>query len=295
MRVLILGGGGMLGHRLALRFRDEFETWVTLRGSAHAYARYGLLDTDHVLPNVDVLNFDAVVGAIARVRPAAVINCIGIIKQLATAHDPILSLTVNSLLSHRLQQLCVACGSRLIHLSTDCVFNGRKGMYTEDDPSDAIDLYGRTKFLGETSGSGALTLRSSIIGRELVTTSGLVEWFLSQRGGRVEGYTRAIYSGFTTDEMARIIGTVLRDHPDLTGTWQVSSAPINKHDLLLLIRDAYGVQVKVEKSDRIRIDRSLDSTQFRARTGYLPPAWPEMIAEMAADAGRYETWRGATG
>jgi dTDP-4-dehydrorhamnose reductase len=291
MRVLILGGGGMLGHKLAQTLRDDFDIWTTLRGAPEGYARYGIFDAAKTVSGVDVLSFDTVSDAIARVRPQAVINCVGIIKQLPTAQDPVLNLTINSLLPHRLQRLCVAGGARLIHISTDCVFNGRKGMYTEDDPSDALDLYGRTKFLGETAGPGALTIRSSIIGRELSTASGLVEWFLSQRGRAVEGYTRAIYTGFTTLEMSRIIRSVLVSHADLQGTVQVSSEPINKYDLLVLLRKAYGLDMEITPNDRVRIDRSLDSTRFRARTGFVPSSWPAMIEEMAADPTPYDSWR----
>jgi dTDP-4-dehydrorhamnose reductase len=161
------------------------------------------------------------------------------------------------------------------------VFSGRTGQYTEDDPSDALDLYGRSKFLGETAGEGALTIRSSIIGHELDTTTGLLEWFLSQRGQRVQGFRRAIYSGVTTPEMARIIRMALTEHPHLSGTLQVSSEPINKYDLLMLVRQAYGMEVEIVPDDTVRIDRSLDSTRFRRLTGYVPPSWPQMIHEMA--------------
>jgi dTDP-4-dehydrorhamnose reductase len=292
MRVLILGGAGMLGHRLVLSFRDEFDTWTTLRASVRAYARYGIFDPRKTIDGVDIVNLDTVIGAVAKARPDVVVNCIGVIKQLPTAQDPIVSLSVNSLFPHRLHQLCLATGVRLVHFSTDCVFSGRKGMYTEEDPPDALDLYGRTKFLGETSGEGAITIRSSIIGRELSSSSGLVEWFLSQRGGQVEGYKGAIYSGFTTLAMARIIRTVLVDHPGLSGTLQVSSVPINKYDLLCLLRQAYRADVQITPSDRVQIDRSLDSSRFRALTGFVPPTWTEMISEMAADRLPYEEWRG---
>lgn len=281
MRILILGGGGMLGHRLVADLERDFDTWTTLRGSVRAYEQYGLFNPDRTLGGVDVLNFDAVTEAVAKVRPDAVINCVGIIKQLAAAKDPFLSVSINSLLPHRLHRLCRAAGARLIHFSTDCVFSGQKGQYTEDDPSDALDLYGRSKFLGETVGDGALTIRSSIIGHELGTGSGLLEWFLSQRGTRVKGYRRAIFSGFTTTEMARIVRRVLTQHPQLSGTLQVSSEAINKYDLLMLIRQAYGADVEVEPDDEVRIDRSLDSTRFRRLTGYVPPSWPHMIEEMA--------------
>jgi dTDP-4-dehydrorhamnose reductase len=290
VRVLILGGGGMLGHKLAQGLSATLDTWATIRGSGAAYARYGILPEDRLITGVDVLNLDSIVETMARVRPDAVVNCIGIIKQLATAHDPVLSLSVNSLLPHRLQRLCVAAGARLIHISTDCVFRGDKGMYTEDDPSDALDLYGRTKFLGETSGPGALTIRTSIIGREIATRSGLVEWFLAQRGGRIEGYRHAIFSGFTTQEITRIVRRVLTEFPDLHGTLQASSEPISKYDLLLLLKRAYGVDVEIEPSDRFRLDRSLDSSRFRQRTSFVPPAWPAMVQELAGDPTPYDQW-----
>lgn len=294
MRILILGGRGMLGHKLVQRFSSDFETWTTLRGSAASVTRCALFDPVRIVFGVDVMDFDTVATAVRRVRPDAIVNCVGIIKQLAGAKDPVLSLTINSLLPHRLHRLAVAEGMRLIHISTDCVFDGLKGMYTDDDPSNATDLYGRTKFLGETSGPGALTLRTSIIGRELSTSSGLVEWFLSRRGGRVEGYTRAIYTGFTTDAMARILRSVLVDHRHLEGTLQVSSDPITKYDLLRLLDRAYCTGTDIVPSDAVRIDRSLDSSRFRALTGFVPPPWKDMVDEMAADPTPYDEWHGAT-
>ena len=291
MRILILGAGGMLGHRLTITFREHFDTWATLRSGVERYAAVGAFDPERTLSAVDVFNFDTVVDAIAKVRPQVVINCVGIVKQLAASQDPVVSLTVNSLLPHRLHRLCEAAGARLIHFSTDCVFSGDKGMYTEDDPSDARDLYGRTKFLGETARPGALTLRTSIIGREIETQRGLVEWFLSRRGYRVTGYRRAIYSGFTTHALARILRMVLIEHPDLSGTLHVASEPISKHDLLVLIRDAYHADIEILPDDATRIDRSLDGSRFRRVTGFNPPSWPAMIEEMAADPTPYDDWR----
>ena len=291
MRLLILGASGMLGHKLCQVYRDRFDVWCTVRSNAHAVAQYGLYDPQRVVGGVDAFNLDSVVRAMATVRPDAVINCIGIIKQLATAKDPIVSLTVNALFPHRLANLCQAAGSRLIHISTDCVFSGSKGMYTEQDVSDAEDLYGRTKFLGEVSGTGCLTLRTSIVGRELRTTSGLVEWFLGSRGGQVRGYTGAIYSGFTTLALADVIADVLEHHTMLSGLYQVSSEPIAKYDLLCLLRDAFGLSIEIEPDSQVRIDRSLDSTAFRRATGFVPPTWGTMVRAMAGDPTPYEQWR----
>ena len=295
MRILILGGSGMLGHKLWQVYRNRFDTWATVRSSYRAYARYDLFDSQRLLGGVDAFNFDTVVRALVTVQPDVVINCTGIIKQLAAAKDPIVSLTINSLFPHRLALLCQASGARLIHISTDCVFSGRKGMYTEDDVSDAADLYGRSKFLGEVGAPGCLTLRTSIIGRELQTASGLVEWFLSNREGRVRGYTRAIYSGLTTLALADIITDILERHPELSGLYHVSSEPINKYDLLCLLRDAFGVQVEIEPYAEVQIDRSLDSSRFRAATDFTPPTWSDMIKAMAEDSTPYDEWRTTNG
>ncbi|HEY0544535.1 MAG TPA: SDR family oxidoreductase [Pyrinomonadaceae bacterium] len=291
MRVLILGGGGMLGHKLGQVYRKRVETWVTLRSSFRDYERFGLFDRKRVIEGVDVFDFDTVTHAFAVARPEVVINAVGVIKQLPTAKDPIVALTINSLFPHKLAELCRASNARLITLSTDCVFNGRRGMYTESDVADAEDLYGRTKFLGEATGENCLTLRTSIIGRELESSHSLVEWFLSNRGGKVKGFTNAIYSGFPTIVMAEIIADLIERQPNLSGLYHVSSEPINKFDLLKLMRDAYRVEIEIEADAEFRIDRSLDSKRFREATGFAPLSWPLMIKRMADDPTPYDEWR----
>ncbi len=291
MRVLILGVAGMLGHKLWQTYHSRYELRGTVRGHYGDYARYGLFDRERLIEGVDAFNLDTVTRALITANPDVVINCIGIIKQLPTAKDPLVSLTVNSLFPHRLAVLCQAAHVRLYHISTDCVFSGRKGMYTEQDVSDAEDLYGRTKFLGEVDAPGCLTLRTSIIGRELESRSGLVEWFLSQKGGKVRGYSKAIYTGFTTQVMAGIIGDLIERFPDLCGVYQVSSEPINKYDLLELLKEAFALQIEIEAYPEVQIDRSLDSSRFRKTTGFQPPSWANMIQEMANDPTPYNSWR----
>jgi dTDP-4-dehydrorhamnose reductase len=179
----------------------------------------------------------------------------------------------------------------MIHMSTDCVFSGRKGMYAEDDPSDAEDLYGRSKFLGEVGGPGCLTMRTSIIGRELMTSNGLVEWFLGNRGGKARGFRRAIFTGYPTRVLAEIMADVLENHAGLEGVYQVSSQPINKYDLLCRVNEAFDLGIEIEPDDDFACDRSLDSSRFRAATGFRPPSWEEMIRDMAEDPTPYEEWR----
>ncbi|MBA3638152.1 MAG: SDR family oxidoreductase [Acidobacteriota bacterium] len=290
MKLLILGAAGMLGHKLFLTASPHLETWATVRDT-RAIPADAPLDRGRILVGVEADNFDTVVRAVEAVRPDVVVSCIGVVKQRGEAKDPIVSLTVNSLFPHRLAALCRSSGARLIHVSTDCVFAGRKGRYVETDEPDAVDLYGRTKQLGEVSGPGALTLRTSIIGRELATSQGLVEWFLAQKG-TAPGFTEAIFSGLTTIELSRVILRVIGSHPSLEGIYHVAADPISKYDLLVLLNRAFGMGLTIESDDSVRIDRSLDGRRFRVATGYDPPTWPEMIGELAADDTPYDRWRG---
>jgi len=271
----------MLGHQLWRQLHPHHEVWVTLRQPLEKYQSFGLFDSQRTLTGIDVARDEALAGAFHVSRPEAVINCVGIIKQLSEAGDPLVSIAINSLLPHRVNRLCAASGARLIHISTDCVFSGKRGSYTEQDSSDAEDLYGRSKFLGEVPGPHALTLRTSIIGRELQTKSGLIDWFLSQQGQTIKGYRRAIYSGFTTHELARIIELILIRHSELFGLWQVSAAAINKFELLTLAKETFHWYGEILPDEALVCDRSLDSSRFRAATSYRPPSWPSMLDELA--------------
>src|SRR3984885_1007593 len=227
----------------------------------------------------DVDNADSMLEVFGRVRPDVVINCIGLVKQLLTTDDVPAVVSINSLLPHRLVRLCRVARARLIHVSTDCVFAGTKSMYREQDVADARDLYGISKLLGEVDENGAVTLRTSIIGPELASSHGLLGWFLAQRG-RVKGFTRAIFSGLPTVELARVMRDFVIPNPQLRGVHHVSAAPISKFDLLTHIARVYGLSVEIVPDAEVIIDRSLDSTSFRTLTGYVPPAWPELVRYM---------------
>lgn len=280
MRILILGGDGMLGHRLFLHLRKNHEVKVTLRRELSVYEEYGLFDSENSYPGVEVRDLDRLLEVMADFRPDAVVNAIGIVKQRASAKEAIPSLEINSLLPHRLAVMCRATGARLLHMSTDCVFNGRRGGYNEKDVADAEDLYGRSKLLGEVDEPGAITLRTSIIGLELSRKSGLIEWFLAQKG-EIRGFRQAIYSGLTTAEMSRVIERVLVDHPDLHGVWQVASEPIDKYDLLVRLAEVLGRgDIHIVPDDSVEIDRSLSGLAFEEATGYHAPGWNELLQEL---------------
>ncbi len=215
---------------------------------------------DRIITGCDATDFDSLLAVLARVRPQVVLNCIGVVKQRVASNDPLVSIPVNAVLPHRLARCCALLGARLVHISTDCVFSGRAGHYAETAVPDAEDLYGRSKLLGEVDGVNAITLRTSIIGRELGSRNGLLEWFLSQQGS-VRGFTRAIFSGLTTDELTRVIARYVLPRPDLTGVWHVGAAPISKHDLLGILRDVYDRRIAIEPDDTVAIDRSLEFDQ----------------------------------
>jgi dTDP-4-dehydrorhamnose reductase len=292
LRVLVLGGTGMLGHKLVQRLAER-GLWVatTIRSAAMPSApaaRATLGKADRIFACVDVLQDHQLAPTIEAAEPDVVVNAVGIIKQIDAAKDPVTSISTNALLPHRIAALCTRRGIRLIHFSTDCVFSGRNGPYAEDAPPDPQDLYGRSKLLGETSGPRCLTIRTSIVGRELRGRAGLVEWFISRRGGSASGHAGALYSGLTTGTVADLAGRLILEHPDLDGLWNVASDAIDKYELLTLVNRHYRLGIALARDDSPVIDRRLDGSRFRARTGFSAPGWDAMIAEMRADATPYD-------
>jgi dTDP-4-dehydrorhamnose reductase len=282
MRVLVLGGSGMLGSAAfrALGATPGITAFATIRSDSF---RRHFVESLHanLVSGIDVLDNDALLGVLDRVRPDTLLNCVGIIKQLGPATDPLVALPLNAVLPHRLARATALIGARLVHISTDCVFRGTIGNYTEAMVPDAEDLYGRSKLLGEVDYPHSITLRTSIVGRELGTRNGLLEWFLGADGS-VRGFTRTIFSGLPTNELVRVIIHHVLPRPELAGVWHVGAAPISKHDFLLLVRETYGRPTEIVRDPRQVLDRSLDSSRFRSATGYMPPDWPTLIRVMRA-------------
>lgn len=272
MRVLVLGASGMLGGQLMRQFPAQVETWGTVRNSSPH-------PPERLLGGVDASCLESLQRALDRVQPQVVINAIGLIKQLQGRRADLIYL--NALFPHLLLDMCQARQVRLIHVSTDCVFSGRLGNYQEGDPADPVDDYGRSKLLGELEGAGALTLRTSIIGRDRPQGLGLIEWFHRQRGGSVRGFRKALYSGLITAELGRLLLRLILEFPGLEGLWHVASRPINKFELLRRYNELAGLGIDVVPCDDFVCDRSLDGRRFQAETGYQPPSWEAMLAELA--------------
>lgn len=281
MRILILGGDGMLGHQLMKGLQSCHEVRVTLRQDLPVYKKHGIFNPINAYAGVDLKDPSILAqNVLSDYHPDAIINCAGLIKQRAKGRQNIPSIEINALLPHRIAKLCRACRTRFIHFSTDCVFSGKKGNYKEEDTPDAEDLYGKTKFLGEVYDDHCLTLRTSIIGRELSRKKGLLEWFLSQQEG-VNGFKNAIFNGFTTLEMSRIIEHILSRHPKASGLYHLSSDPINKYDLLRLFQQKLNHNIPVRPDTAFCCDRSLNSDRFKKDFDYSPPSWEDMIDELS--------------
>lgn len=283
MKILVLGGDGMLGHQMLKHFTSHHEVRVTLRQDFSQYCAYKLFNSSNAYYGVDVRSYERLTEVFADFQPDAVINAVGIVKQRSCSRESIPGLELNSLLPHKLSLLCKLAGARLVHISTDCVFSGEKGNYVESDIPDATDLYGRSKVLGELTDAHCITLRTSIIGLELARKKSLVEWYLAQKG-EIKGFKKAVYTGVSTSEMARIIEFVLLKFPQLHGIWHVASKPINKYDLLkMLTEKLQRKDVTLQADIDFVCDRSLVGDEFSMRTGYVVPGWNDMINELVTD------------
>jgi len=277
--VVVLGASGMLGHKMLQILSEDFNTSGTLR----KHNSSPILEPYCLYENIEAGNFSTLTGILKNVD--VIVNCIGIVKQLPESNDWNISHAINTEFPHKLSTYASTHGIQLIHISTDCVFDGQKGMYTENDIPNAIDIYGRTKFAGEVR--DALTLRTSIIGREINTRHGLLEWFLSKQGMKVQGYKESVFSGVTTNELSYLVSELIYWMDDLTGVYHVASTPINKFDLLTNINQYIDNKIEIEPVAGEIINRSLDGTKLRRVIGYTPPSWDEMIDEMMVDNTEY--------
>lgn len=279
-RVLVLGASGMLGHTVLRHLEDcpGITAWGSVRDPASTL-RLPTALRSRIVSGGDVSDQRGLQRILHEIAPAVVINCIGVVKQLAAASDPSIALPVNAEFPHHLADLCKQIDSRLVQISTDCVFSGKRGAYTENDPPDATDLYGQSKALGELVHPGAITLRTSIIGPELGTRHSLLAWLLSQ-SGPVKGYTRALFSGLPTIELARVISRHVLPNLDLHGIYHVAAAPISKFELLRLFVEIYELAVDVIPDATLVIDRTLDGNRFMSATGFVADPWPDLVRSM---------------
>ena len=279
MRILVLGASGMIGSA-AIRVLAEKTGWEVFGTVRSESLKHFFLPhiSERIVAGIDVNDHDCLIDIMGRIRPDVTVNCVGLTKHKAAGNEPLAVIPLNSLLPHRLASLCAIAGARLIHVSTDCVFSGEKGNYTEIDPPDAPDIYAKSKSLGEVLYPHTITLRTSTIGHELQSAHGLLDWFLSQQ--QCKGFSRAIFSGLPSVVFAQIIRDVVIPRSDLFGLYHVAGRAITKYDLLRLVAEVYSKPIEIVRDDQFIIDRSLNADQFKRATGYVAPDWPELIRIM---------------
>lgn len=285
-KIVVLGANGMLGGSLHRYFTKTEHSVVGTVRSDLALKQLSDWGFSNIIGGIDATDYDAVEGVITELKPDYVFNCIGLIKQLSQSELPIPAIEINSLLPHKLAELCTKYKSRLVHFSTDCVFSGSTGGYTESSLPDATDLYGRSKLLGEVDYGQHLTLRTSIIGHELNSNVSLVDWFLNQKGS-IRGFSKAIFSGLPTCYVAEFIDNYVISNPGLSGLYHLSAEPIDKYQLLLLIKNTYGIDIDVVDHPDFVIDRSLNSNKLRNIINFKPATWPDLVEKMNDEFNQY--------
>ena len=282
-KLLILGGGGMLGHKALHILSRDLDTWATFRKFGNRFKSLKFIDKSKIVDNVNAFSIESIEKAIQLVKPDIVLNCIGIIKQLKESTDSKKSIFINSYMPHVLAEYCERNHIKFIHISTDCVFNGIDGNYREDSISNAEDLYGRSKYLGEVYNGSTLTLRTSIIGHELFSSYSLVDWFINNSSQDIEGYTNAIYTGLPTCIFINEIYRLIKYYPKLSGLYHVASEPITKYDLLCKINEIYCLNKTLLSNDKFICNRSMNYNKYKIETNYKPLLWKEMITSMYND------------
>ncbi len=289
MKILILGGNGMIGHKMYQVLSQDFpDTWVILRQKIGDLAAKGVFNQQKVIDKVDLSDLRKLSSILDDLNPDVIINAAGITIRRGINNKISYSILVNSVLPHFLDEwISGKDAKRLIHFSTDCVFSGKSGSYTDEAEPDATDYYGKTKALGEVKTTQTLTLRGSMIGRELENHTELLEWFLAQKGKTIKGFSNVIYSGITTVRMAKLVKMILHQFPLLSGVYNVSSVPISKYDLLLLFRKTFELDVEIEKDESYSSRKDLISENFFQEIGISSPQWTDLITELKADSQLY--------
>jgi dTDP-4-dehydrorhamnose reductase len=287
-KVLVLGAGGMLGHKVLQRLGSRFEIVGAVRIASEGLIKLARMSGGRLVAGLDAEDPATVDRLLLGERPDVIVNCVGVIKQAPDGADAARLASINARFPHILAKKSTAIGARLIQLSTDCVFSGTRGRYSELDTPDPVDLYGESKLMGELTAPNSLTLRTSLIGRELRGFRSLLEWFLRQpKGTAVKGFTRAIFSGPTNIVLADEIGRIIELQSELSGVYHLSVEPIAKHDLLRLLRNAFNLQLEIVADEAFQCDRSLVSERYRQAAGFVAPSWESMISDLATDPTPY--------
>ena len=281
MKILILGGDGMIGHKMA-QVLSNFNHEITVSIREQRELTKQCFSSQVKVFLIDFLK-ENVVTFLNRVKPDVIINAIGITIRRGVNEHVSDAIYINSYFPHQLANWAGIHNKRLIHFSTDCVFSGFEGSYSEDATPNASDYYGKTKGLGEVLSKNALTLRSSMIGPELFNKTELFEWVINSKEKEINGFSRVIYSGVTTVYMARLVVDLIENHKDFNGIYNMASNPISKFELLSLINDNFDLGLVINKDQNIISNKTLDASKIENELGIKSPSWNELIIDLKKD------------
>ena len=288
MRIIILGASGLIGHKLLQKLSNDFDVYATLHRSKESYGLMPLFSGQNIIDEVDVSDFENVSAILHYVNPNVILNCIGITPRKDEINNLYKVIKINSLFPHQLANWAKVNNKRVIHFSTDCVFNGSTGNYTENSLTTAEDVYGRTKALGEINYSHTLTIRSSFIGQELFGKTELLDWFLNQEGKRINGFTNTLYSGVSTNFMTYVVKTIILNAPELSGLYQLApDKPISKYELLCIAKRAFDVNIEIIPENKHVHTPTLNGSKLKDNIKINVPSWKEMMKDLAFNRGFY--------
>jgi len=269
-KTIILGASGLIGHQVYSRLK------ANKNFSVFSFAHQRKISEDTIL--LDARDEHLLEKAIVDINPDVIVNCLGVLIAEAN-RDPENATFLNAYIPQRLKSVANALDAKLVHISTDCVFSGKKGSYTECDFRDADDTYGRAKALGEVIESPHVTLRTSVVGPEIKEGEELFHWFMSQEG-KIKGFTKSIWSGVTTLELAKAVEWAIEK--DIHGLYHITNGvPINKYELLMLFKKYTNKQIEIESVEGKVADKSFLDT--RKDIDYAVRSYEEMISEMVAE------------
>ena len=274
MKILILGGDGMIGHKMAQSLIN-FDLYLNSRSNSNYLKEHfpnsTLSDVDFLNQNIEEL--------LNKILPDYIINAVGITIRRGASNNKKTNL-INSQLPNQIDFWCKENQKKQIHFSTDCVFSGDKGNYNDLDLPDAKDDYGKSKGEGEINSNSTLTIRSSMIGREIYNKTELLEWVISNKNNKIKGFENVIYSGVTTLWMSNTVNEIIKNYPDLNGIYNISSSPISKYDLITKINTYFNLNIEIEKDYSYSSNKSLNSDRFFTKTNFKKPNWDEMLNDL---------------
>jgi dTDP-4-dehydrorhamnose reductase len=281
MKILILGGDGMIGHKMAQVLSvQNHKIVISIREKKDLTLKSNPLKTK-VFFN-DFLK-GSILDFLDKVNPDVIVNAIGVTIRRGAAENIADTIYLNSFFPHQLANWSEIHNKRLIHFSTDCVFSGSEGSYLEDTTPDALDYYGKTKGLGEVNSKSSLTIRSSMIGPELFNKTELFEWIINNKEKEINGFSRVMYSGVTTVYMAKLVADLIDNHKNLIGIYNVASKPISKFELLHLINDNFDLGLIINDDKTVISNKTLNASKIEKETGLQQPSWDELIFELKKD------------